>query len=217
MRIPQIAIMLASGIAIFLGAGVEKSFAIPSPILLTIDDSNPSAVIFTATGLAPAVNDSTRPADSGVDLFTFFLANEPSLFSQILLGPTLTGGNSGVSYNSVLGDNFSTGGDNFQDLRLYVDSSSPGSGNMQAFSVTQPGFTGSWTIDLSSLGVSPSALPSPGTRGDIFSGFSGDQGTLLGQWQVASVPEPGVGSLFVLGTVLAFALNRRRTPGHSGN
>ena len=218
MRSPQIAKILASGIAIFLGAGVEKSFAIPSPILLTIDDSNPSAVVFSTTGLAPGVNDSTRIESSGVDLFSFFSANQSTLFGQSLSGSTLSGGNSGVSYNDIRGDNFSTSGGNSFDLRLYVDGSSPGAGNTQAFSVTQPAFIGTWTLDLTSLGVSPSALPSPGTRGDIFSGFSGDQGTLLGQWEIASVPEPGAGSLFVLGSVLAFALNRRRrAPGRSGN
>lgn len=210
MRISLIARVLALGIAFILGAGVEKSFAIPAPILLTIDDSNPSAVIVTTSGLASGVNDSTRPAGSGVDLFNFFSANQSSLFGQPLSGSNLTGGNSGVSYNGFLSDNFSTGGDTFVDLRLYVNGS-PGAGNTQAFSTSQPAFTGTWIFDLSSAGVNASSLPAVGTRGEIFSGFSGDQGTLIGQWEIASVPEPGTGSLFILGSIIAFAIKRRRT------
>jgi hypothetical protein len=210
MRSPQIVKALVLSLAIILGAAVEKSFALSSPILLTIDDSNPSAVTITTTGFTPAVNDSTRPASSGVDLLGFFSANQSALFGQTLSGSTLSGGNSGVSYNDVRGDNFSTSGGNSLDLSLSVDSSSPGTGNTQIFSVAQPAFAGSWTIDLSDLGVNSSALPLLGTHGDILSGFNGDQGTIIGQWQVGPVPEPGMGSLFILSSVVAFVIKRRR-------
>lgn len=208
MRIPQIATVLS--IAFILGAGLEQCFAISSPVLLTINDSNPSAVTITATGFAPGVDNTGKPVSSGVDLLGFFLANEPTLFGQLLPGSTLSGGNSGVSYNDVRGDNFSTTGGNSLDLRLSLDISSLGAGNSQTFSILQPAFTGSWTIDLSGLGVGTLALPAPGVTGDILSGFSGDQGAIIGQWEVAAVPEPSVGSLVILASVVGFVIRRRR-------
>lgn len=200
---------LALSVAIFFGAGVEKSFALSSPILLTIDDSDPTAVTITTTGFTPGVDNSGIPVSSGVDLLGFFNSNQSALFGQTLSGSTLSGGNSGVSYNDVRGDNFSTSGGSSLDLRLSLDGSSPGAGNLQTFSVLQPAFAGSWTINLSTLGVSGSALPTLGSHGDILSGFSGDQGGIIGQWQVGPVPEPGMGSLFVLGSVIAYAVKRR--------
>ncbi len=207
MKFPRIA---TAAIAFILGAGLEKCSAISSPILLTIDDSNSSAVTITATGFAPGVNDSGRPASSGVDLLGFFSASEPGLFGQFLLGSTLSGGGSGVSYNDVRGDNFSTSGGNSVDFRLSLDISSPGAGNTQTFSTAQPAFTGTWTIDLSSLGVGSSALPTAGTTGDILSGFGGDQGSIIGQWEVNPVPEPAIGSLLVLGSIIGTIIRRSR-------
>lgn len=208
MKSPQIATALS--IAFILGVGLEKSSAISSPILLTINDSNPAAVTITATGFAAAVNDGTKPASSGVDLLGFFSSNVPGLFGQLLLGSNLSGGNSGVSYNDVRGDNFSTSGGNSVDFRLSLDISSPGSGNTQTFSTSQPAFTGTWTIDLSALGINGSALPSPGTTGDILSGFSGDTGAIIGQWEIAPVPEPGMGGLLVLGSIIGTIIRRRK-------
>ena len=208
MRISQVATFFS--IAFVLGAGLEKCSAISSPVLLTINDSNPSAVTITATGFAPGVDNSGKPVSSGVDLLGFFLANESTLFGQLLPGSTLSGGNSGVSYNDVRGDNFSTTGGNSQDLRLSLDISSFGAGNSQTFSILQPAFTGSWTIDLSGLGVSAPALPAPGATGDILSGFSGDQGAIIGQWEIAAVPEPSVCSLILLGSIIGAAVRRRR-------
>jgi hypothetical protein len=173
--------------------------------LLTIDDSNPSAVTITATGFAPIV-DSSKSKSSGIDLLTFFLGNEGSLFGTGLPNSTLTSGTGGLAYTDLLGDNFSAGGDTFTDLRLYLG----GPTSVQTFSTLQPAFSGTWTINFTSLGLNPSALPTPGSIGDIMSGFSGDEGPVIGQWEVAPVPEPSVGSLVILASVIGAAMRLRR-------
>ena len=183
------------------------------PILLTINDSNPSAVTITATGVNSAVNfDST--VNEGVDLLSFFSVDEAGMdVGQDSTG-NLQGGGSEISYNAVYSDNDSSaGGANF-DLKLYVDDTSPGSGTLENFSTTQAAFTGSWTFDLSSFGVDPSALPAAGTDGEILSGnsLSSVPGEVIGDWQVvSSVPEPATTSLLALGALMmGVVLYRRR-------
>ena len=203
MRIPQVGKALAISIAIFLGVSAEKSFAVSPPVLLTIDDSNPSAVTITTTGIAPAVN-SVKNLESGVDLVAFFTTGQTGLFNSFF-NSSLSGGNSGMPYLAVRSDNYSTSGGNFNDLNMFDVA---GSRFLQDFTTLQPAFSGSWTLDLSSLGVSGAALPSPGAQGDILTGNSVDQGAVIGQWQV--VPEPGMGSLFILSSIIAVATKRRR-------
>jgi hypothetical protein len=164
-------------------------------ILLTIDDSNPSAVTITATGNDPLVNASGNTANEGVDLLQFFTQNESGMtFGQRLLG-ALTGGNIGVNYNDVYSDNQSTGNLTYPDMELYVDFASAGQANTENFSTTQPAFSGTWTINLSALGVTSAALPAAGTEGSIISGYSANPGAIIGQWQVVAVPEPDAAHL----------------------
>jgi len=194
----------ALGHRVYWGAGLEKCSAISSPVLLTIDDSDPSAVVITATGFAPAVN-SGKFASSGVDLLTFFRTGQTGLLGSSF-NTTLFGGGSPSPYSDVRSDNFSTSGGSSVDLNLFIVT---GSGDLQGFTTTQPAFTGSWTIDLSGLGVSAPDLPTSGTTGDILTGFSGDQGAIIGQWEVGPVPEPGVGSLLVLGSIIGLIVRGR--------
>lgn len=202
---------VALGLAFILGMGLEESFA-TSPILLTINDSNPSAVTITATGLNPTVNDTGRTANDGVDLLSFFNQDEINMTAgQFLPNSTLKGGSLVLSYNDVWSDNYSTTGGTFKDLSLYIDISSPGSTDPENFSVSQPAFSGSWTIDLSGLGVSSIALPTPGSTGQILSGDSVNAGSIIGQWQVAPVPEPTTGSLLFIGSAAGLLFCRRRT------
>ena len=42
------------------------------------------------------------------------------------------------------------------------------------------------------------------------SGFSGDQGAIIGQWEVAAVPEPGIAGLIILSAVVGAVVRRRR-------
>jgi hypothetical protein len=210
MKIKLIQKLALCGAFFAFGTGLDKAFA---SVLLSIDDSNPSAVTITATGLNSAVNDSGSIVNSGVDLLSFYTADEQNMtFGQFLTG-ALEGGNSGVPYNDVYSDFYSTDGGAFYDLELYVDISSTGANNTETFSTTQPAFAGSWTIDFSSLGVDPSVLPTAGSQGNILSGYSGSPGPVIGTWQVASpVPEPAVDSLLALGLLATgMAIYRRQT------
>lgn len=203
--------------AFLLGMAAEKSFAVPGvPVLLTIDDSNPSAVVFTATGANSGVNDSGKTGNDGIDLTSFFLTSQPSFSAQslsgsTLSGSTLSGGGLSSPYNDLRGDNYSTSGGNAVDLHLSIDAGTTGHDSAETFSTTQPALIGSWTIDFSSLSLDSSALPSAGTQGLIISGNSTDPGAVIGAWEIDPVPEPGTGSLIVLGSVLGFLFWRRRT------
>ncbi len=201
--------MTISAVLLLIWAAAIHSVSAQS--LLTINDSNPSAVIITATGANAGVNYSGNTANDGVDLLQFFTLNEFNMsFGQDLTG-TLTGGNIGVSYDDVYSDNESTSGGNYFDMELYVDNNSPGEGNTETFSTSQPAFSGSWTIDFSALGVTGAALPTPGSTGSIMSGFSGSPGDIIGQWEIQAAPEPGTTSLALAGfAVTAIAMFRQR-------
>jgi hypothetical protein len=203
-------ILLSS--AFLLGMAAEKSFAVPPvPVLLTINDSDPSVITITATGLNAGVNNSGRIGADGVDLLGFFSDNESSLLAQLLPNSTLSGGGLALSYNDLAGDNYSFSGGNSYDLSFYVGASAPGSSDPETFSINQPAFTGSWTIDLAGLGLSPSALPGPGSQGQIFSGNFANPGAVIGQWEVSPVPEPAIGGLLVVAAVTGLLFARRRT------
>ena len=183
------------------------------PILLTINDSNPSAVTITATGSDAALDATGTTANDGVDLLQFFSTDEfGNLFGQDLTG-TLTADGVSVPFNDVNVDDYSTGGGTpYVDLELYVDNGSPGETDTETFSTSSSAFTGTWTIDFSSLGIDSSALPTAGSEGNILSGYYGDPGAVIGSWEVASaVPEPStVSSLILGGVALCVFMYRRR-------
>lgn len=199
LQLTNSAVMMGA-LAGALALGTQKASA---QGLLTIDDSDPSHVLIIATGANSGAN-STEPAIQGVDLLAFFNGSQP-LVNVTNANGTLTGGNSGSSYDTAISDNTTANG--FIDLNLYASTSS----GSQVFSTTQPAFTGQWILDLSGLGVG--VLPSMGASGNIMSGFSGSStpGVVIGTWQVAAVPEPGTTSLAVIGfAVTGFALLRQR-------
>ena len=210
--------IILSGVTVFVVATVLDQAATvcvgsTSPILLTINDSNPSAVTVTATGLDAALDFSGNTANEGVDLLQFFGLDESGISLGQNLAGTLAGGNISVSYNDVNRDDYSTGGGAvYTDLELYVDINSPGQGDTETFSTNSSAFTGSWTIDLSSLGVDSSALPSAGSVGNILSGDNGTPGQEIGSWEVTTdVPEPSATSLLALGGLAlgTFSYHRR--------
>jgi hypothetical protein len=180
-------------------------------VLLTINDSDPSAVVITATGNNAGLDFNGSSANDGVDLLQFFTLDESGMtFGHFLTG-TLQGGGTGISYNDVWDDNQSTTGGSALDAELYVDNGSPGSGNIETFSTTSPAFTGTWTIDMAALGVSSAALPTAGSSGNIMSGFSHNPGSVVGTWEVQGVPEPTTIGLASVGAAFAgLGLLRRR-------
>lgn len=205
--------MLGILVVCILGFGAIASSAISGvPILLTIDVSNPSAVTITATSSNSYSDYSGNTANAGVDLLGFFGANEQSLSPGQFSGGSLQGGNDGVSYDSLTSDNYSTGGGLYYDLEVYLSAAAVGSGNTETFSTNLPAFSGTWTVNLSSLGVSASDLPSAGSEGTIISGSGASAGPFIGEWQVVSTPEPGTAGLLALGAIVTgIAIRRRRT------
>jgi len=189
------ALVLAAGLfaATFPAAGQS--------ILIDINESNPSAVQFIATGNLPIVNDSSQTIASGVDLISFFTASAAG--GGAATGTLIPAGTS-APYNQWFSDNL-LNSRNFVDLNLYATSSP----QLQTFSISSPAFTGTATINLSSLVAD---LPTTGTTGPIYSGYSGSSGQLIGEWVV--VPEPSVEVQLALGAVffagLALVRSARR-------
>jgi len=188
------ALVLAAGLfaATFPAAGQS--------ILIDINESNPSAVQLIATGNLPIVNDSSQPIASGVDLISFFTASAAgggaATGSLMPFAPT-------IAYSQWVTDDLNNSPNNL-DLNLYNSSANL----TQTFSTSSPAFTGTATINLSSLLAD---LPSTGATGPIYSGYSASrpQGQLIGEWQV--VPEPPAVAQLALGalTFAGLALVRR--------
>lgn len=185
-----------------LGAAILGGSLISIPasaqILLTINDTNSSAVIITATGMAPAVNSDVISVQDGIDLLAFLTS--PLASSEIPIPESdLMGGGVSVSYNEAYVDNYS-GSD--IDLNIFSNSGS----DTQNFSTSQPAFTGTATLDLSGF-----ALPTAGASGEIIVGYNGSgNNEVIGTWQVVSAPEPGTNSLLAVGLLAAGFMTYRR-------
>src|ERR1700744_276233 len=189
--------------AFSLGAGYSVMAVPVAPtILLTINDSDPSAVTITATEMAANASsqiDSITLSD-GIDLEDFFQADESGTSSAPMLNGSLEGSGTGMAYGNVGVDDYSTGGSApAYDLHLYTASQT----TSQTFSTSPPAFTGSWTIDLTDLGIDVADLPRAGSSGSIVVGDSASSAangneplTIIGNWQVVSdVPEPSTYAL----------------------
>ena len=183
--------------------GLLSTSAANAQILLTIDDSTPSHTVITATGALAGASGSSSLAD-GIDLLGFFTSQ--NLTDAVVASPsTLTTGDSssGPLFTYGYEDNISVGG--YVDLNLYQYNS----GSTITFTAGQTAFTGSMTLDFSSIA---SKLPSLGTTGNIVTGFSGDSpnNTVIGEYQV--VPEPSTGAMLLicLGTLAFLGRGLRR-------
>lgn len=163
--------------------------AVDYPVLLTVNDSNPSAVTITATANAPGVDATNCIVNYGVDLFGFFTANAwaNGIWHWADSSYSLAGNGVGYPYATAEPDDFS---DNqsaagFIDLNVYLASFDSGHTNLQTFLTSKPAFTGSLTIDFSSLGVT-SLLPAPGASGYVVTGNSlyPQSAAIIGKWEV---------------------------------
>ncbi|MEM1422803.1 MAG: hypothetical protein AAGH64_02255 [Planctomycetota bacterium] len=174
----------------------SASHAQTLPVLLEIDVSDPSAVLISATGAAPAL-DETLSVVSGTTLVDLFAGD----FAIGLVTPDTTGtfaapGMLGA-YNRIAND-FGGGNVDANDLNLWAS----GVGGEQAWTTDQPAFTGSWTLDLTGA-----SFPDAGTLGEVCSDDAPNaedpSGVVLGSFVV--VPATGAGPVFALGL-----LDRRR-------
>jgi hypothetical protein len=176
-------------------------------ILVTIDITNPAAVVFTATGAAPSANGPNVPGINGIDFLQFFTTEisgfalgdvTPSTFATYL--------DSDYPYLNWNTDSYS--GPNV-DLNFYSQD-----GSSQHFNTSSPAFVGTATVNFTAYA---SYLPSAGATGQITDGNSGNASgpsrplTVLGSYQV--VPEPSTWALLALGlAALLPGLRRLRKP-----
>lgn len=193
-------IKLSSGLsALVLAVGLFAATfpAVGQSILININQANPAAVTFTTTGLNSFANSSVFNL-FGVDLVSYFTI-APTVVSSGVAG-TLTPAGTTTAYTQWIADNQTLA--SFLDLNLY-DTSNP---QAQTFVAGNPAFTGTATINLSSLLAN---LPVTGTSHPIFSGNISSPGVLIGTWIV--VPEPSVEAQLALGAMViaGLALVRR--------
>jgi len=195
--------------------GLLSVSAAHAQFLLTINDSNPFAVVITATGTfptSPATGADAGPFNNGVDLLQFFTATQTLNSSSYPIGPTsLTTGDSssGPVLDYALNDNYSFGKTTSLsgvDLNLLTFSADSGSGNLMTFTSGSAAFSGTLTLNLYGT-----PLPSPGASGAIVTGANGfTPNTSIGQWEVVSAPEPSSWALMLVGLGAIAGLRRRR-------
>jgi hypothetical protein len=186
-QLKKLAVVMLAGAMLVTSASAQNNY------LITIDVSDIANVTFTATDNFASVDSSTTDSGDGVELLGFLNTGNDGVYVD--LSSTLSGGGSGISYDTTYTDNISTSGGDNLDLNLYSDNDSV----TQLFNVSSPAFTGMATGDFTDYA---DLLPVAGATGDIRPGYNASIGPVIGQWQVigaAPVPEPGTLALAALG------------------
>lgn len=165
-------------------------------VLLTIDISNPAAVVITATG-ANADAFAFATGGDGITLTGLFTAPVVFGMSGITTGSTLQPSGQGLPFNTFMENDYGFSGSTV-DLNLFTLNMG-GSPAGPTFFTDAAAFTGSATLDLSA--ASFAAL---GATGQIMAARNFGT-TSIGQWLV--VPEP---STLLLGVFGGAGLLRRR-------
>ena len=181
------------------------------PVLLIVNDSDPSAVTFSATSAAPFTSDSTHFFYDGIDLMSLFSDPVAPLPTNLTPSVTTTGlttlSDDKDAFDSSYVDHISG---TEVDFNLYTRTTAAQT-DAEDFSVDSQAFTGTAIVDLSDFA---SLLPASGI-GELFAGYSGQYNpsienplVLLGDYEV--VPEPSQWSLLLVGAAGLFALRRFR-------
>jgi hypothetical protein len=161
-------------------------------ILLTVDATNPSAIVFTPTGLAPDV--SSSGGGFGLLLHGAMATDGPSSLQTPPQADPFRAAVSGSTYVNY--------GDQGDAIRMIV-----GGAQTQTFVAGSPAFIGTTTVDLSFLDFVTASLV-----GDIEirDNFGAATGVIIGQYQfIAPIPEPT--TLVLSGLGVGTLLLRRRT------
>ena len=122
---------------------------------------------------------------------------------------SLAGNGVGYPYATAEPDDFSDnqGAAGFIDLNIYIAGFDSGHTNLQTFLTSKPAFTGSLTIDFSSLGLT-SLLPAPGAGGYVVTSDSlyPQFAAIIGKWEVP-LPTITILSPAISGTNFNFSVS----------
>ncbi len=170
-------------------------------ILLTINVTDLTSVVFSATGEFSLINDSSSVSADGITLRGVFSLPSSSLSSGFASSSLRPSGTTqaydffSINFASVTG----------YDVNFYFGG--VGVPQTQTFQTNAAAFSGASTGNFNTQTFVP-----VGTTGDIIVGDTvGGSGATIGQWEV--VPEPSTVSLLFLGTAGTAAwLIRRRRP-----
>ncbi len=154
--------------------------------LITIDESNPYAVVFTGTGNNPTNTDIGVSYNDGVTLVNFFTASTGGAGAiNYDPAPSLAPASvNSVTYLVWQSDRYLQGSTSYVNMNLLY----PGPSSPQFFITSAPAFTGTSYIDLSAYG-----LPAYGAHGPIYAGndWNHGSGVPIGEWIVIGpVPPP---------------------------
>jgi hypothetical protein len=171
---------------------------------LGIDLSNPSSVVITATAQPALANTANTSLFDGATLLDFFTAPiSPSAGGP--LNGSIRPYSASLAYDGWTSD--SVGSLDMDDLNLYTEGNF--GNNPQIFGTFFQAFISSGSLDLSAFSAE---LPALGAKGDILSGYSGNFGPIVGQWEITAVPElPVAAHLALYGAGFAGLAIYRRT------
>jgi hypothetical protein len=162
---------------------------------VTVNVSNPAAVVIAATGQNATANDSSNTDSAGISLLIFFLSPGLNLFTATSSSLQAPGGR---TYTGLNGDDTSP---LTRNLRVFE----PGiPAQSQNFSTASAAFQGSLVVNLSSIA---GRLPAAGATGSIISGSIAEPGPTIGQW--IAVPEPETYGMAFGAGLIGFAMWRR--------
>ena len=173
--------------------------ALPAAVLITVDVSDPTAVVFTATAELSSRDDSSRNLLDGVSLMNFIPGT--SNYGDIVSGSLAPVGTPAFDFfNFIDAENtdFPTAG---RDLSLF---SSSGASFDMVFETAGPAFSGSTIVDFTDAAIT---LPTVGTVGEIRPGVGLLLNDSIGTFEV--IPEPS-SSLLLLSSICGYFLIRRR-------
>ncbi len=155
---------------------VLGSVATQAAVVLTVDVSNPAAVVLTATG-ANASTSVSSDVFNGFTLSGFFTADANAAWAGSSLSAGLTGGDASLQYDVSNVDTDSPVG-------LFI---AHNGNEAMTFSSSAAAFSGSAAFDLSSASL---LLPAGGTTGSLVVWDTGFNAVEIGTWQITPVPEP---------------------------
>ncbi len=189
---------------LLLGAIILGTFAATSQaaILLQIKTTNASSVEFFATTNNPSWDVFLMQSDSGFTLMDFFTSDSsfriPASASGTLTAPAqpMVG-----AFNYAIPNNYTPSYGNGRHLSVWQDPRS-----LMKFASGGRAFSGTLSVDLS---LWASLLnTTEGYIGEIRPGNGNIQGASMGQFQI--IPEPGTGTLLLVGVGVALFAGARR-------